>query len=58
MAWTGHKTDSVFRRYNIVGTEGLEKAADLLTAYRDERAKAAQDIASKTEQETAGVSVH
>jgi integrase len=40
MTWTGHKTDAVFRRYNITTTEDLEHAADLLAVYRDARAKA------------------
>ena len=38
MKWTGHKTDAVFRRYNITTTEDLEHAADRLTDYRDARA--------------------
>ena len=51
MAWTGHKTDDVFRRYNVTATEDLELAADRLAEYRDARAKAIID-------KTADVVVH
>jgi hypothetical protein len=46
MRWTGHKTDAVFRRYNITTTEDLEHAATLLADYRDTRAKALTEGAS------------
>lgn len=39
MRWTGHKTDAVFRRYNITTTEDIEHAAERLAVYRDNRAK-------------------
>jgi trans-aconitate methyltransferase len=40
MTWTGHKTEAVFRRYNIKKTDDLERAADMLAAYRDAKVKA------------------
>jgi integrase len=55
MAWTGHKTDAVFRRYNIVVTEDLERAAELLTEYREARAKAAAAAPVPTTQAQATV---
>ena len=33
MAWTGHKTASVFHRYDITSGSDLERAAEKLTAY-------------------------
>jgi hypothetical protein len=49
MTWTGHKTDAVFRRYNITTTEDLEHAATLLAEYRDTRAKAVAEKASEAD---------
>ena len=54
MAWTGHKTDDVFRRYNVTATEDLELATDRLAEYRDARAAA---LAERNDR-AAGVAVH
>jgi hypothetical protein len=51
MTQNGHKTDAVFRRYNITTTQDLEHATDLLAGYRDSQAKAATE-------RTADVVVH
>jgi hypothetical protein len=39
MARTGHKTDAVFRRYNITSAEDQLDAARRLHAYRETRPK-------------------
>lgn len=43
MAWTGHKTDAVFRRYNVTDTQDLEQAADRLADYRAARVEVVED---------------
>lgn len=46
--WTGKKTPSVFRRYDVVDTTDLRANAKKLSAFRDaERAKAAAAAAAK-----------
>ena len=37
MKVTGHKTDSMFRRYKITHTDDIRKALESLSAYRNER---------------------
>ncbi len=37
MKLTGHKTDAVFRRYNITSNDDKREALQLLAAYRDSR---------------------
>ncbi|HEY2119929.1 MAG TPA: site-specific integrase [Candidatus Acidoferrum sp.] len=39
MAITGHKTDSMFKRYNIVDTDDVRKALRSMGAYRSAREK-------------------
>jgi integrase len=37
MKWTGHRTQSIFKRYNIVDERDLENAVDRLNAYLESR---------------------
>jgi hypothetical protein len=45
MRWTGHKTDAIFRRYNVTSSEDLAEAAQKLKAYRDARPAASNVVA-------------
>ena len=40
MSTSGHKTDSVFRRYNITSTEDIKQAAKKVAEYNSKRRKA------------------
>jgi hypothetical protein len=42
MRISGHKTESVYRRYDIVAQGELEEAAKLLESYGKEQAKRAK----------------
>ena len=49
MAWTGHKTPSMFQRYDIVSTDDLRLAAEQMAAYiADRKQKAAKVIPINT----------
>lgn len=53
-AWTGHKTASVFARYNITSPDDLKLAADKLTAYvESQQQKPATVLPFKTSEKLA-----
>jgi integrase len=48
MRISGHKTRSVFERYNIVGTKDVEEGLDKLDAYVEQEAGSAKVVPLKT----------
>ena len=40
MSISGHKTDAVFRRYNITSTEDIKQAANKVAEYNSKRRNA------------------
>jgi hypothetical protein len=52
MAVMGRKTDSIYRRYNVVDHRDRDLAVDRLVEYQQELAKASQIAAEQKQRET------
>jgi len=46
MSISGHKTDAVFRRYNITSTEDIKQAANKVAEYNSKRRNAVNNASS------------